>query len=256
MLDPRVPRAGRVQRGPARRRVLRRPGPGADRGHPRGRCRRRPGRSRVAKQARAAEAAGCDLVVAQGVRGGRASARRGARGCCRCSTRCSTRSSCRSSPPAGSGGPARRRGGAGRGRVGRARRHALHRRGGERRAPGYKDAARARRPLPTDAVLTARVQRGRDPVETTQRVLASCSGRRRRRCPKRRAGEGPPRRDAPHAGASFRLDPPTAGSSGALEAMSLYAGQSVGGVTASSRRPPRSSPSSAGLTGVLAALQG
>jgi NAD(P)H-dependent flavin oxidoreductase YrpB (nitropropane dioxygenase family) len=91
----------------------------------------------------------------------------------------------------------------------------------------YKQAlVRARA---TDAVLTRCFSAG-DPVETTQRVLGACL-----RAAEAFAGEsagevvlGGARLPVPRFGSL----PPTEGSSGVLEAMAQYAGQSVGGITA------------------------
>ena len=80
-----------------------------------------------------------------------------------------------------------------------------------------------------DAVLTRAFSVG-DPAESTQRVLASCLAAAQA-LPGETAGEvvlGGMRLPVPRFGSI----PPTEGSSGAVEAMSLYAGQSVGGVTA------------------------
>jgi nitronate monooxygenase len=80
-----------------------------------------------------------------------------------------------------------------------------------------------------DAVLTRAFSAG-DPVETTQRVLASALDAAHALASET-AGEvvlGGMRLPVPRFGSI----PPTEGSTGAIEAMSLYAGQSVGGVTA------------------------
>jgi nitronate monooxygenase len=79
-----------------------------------------------------------------------------------------------------------------------------------------------------DAVLTRAFSAG-DPVETTQRVLASAL-QAARALSAETAGEvvlGGMRLPVPRFGSI----PPTEGSTGAIEAMSLYAGQSVGAVT-------------------------
>jgi nitronate monooxygenase len=93
--------------------------------------------------------------------------------------------------------------------------------------PVYKDALV--RATAHDAVLTRAFSVG-DPAETTQRVLASCVAAAEA-LHEETAGEvvlGGMRLPVPRFGSI----PPTAGSTGALEAMSLYAGQSVGGVRA------------------------
>jgi NAD(P)H-dependent flavin oxidoreductase YrpB (nitropropane dioxygenase family) len=80
-----------------------------------------------------------------------------------------------------------------------------------------------------DAILTKAFSVG-DPVVTTQRVLASCV-EAADKLQTENAGEavlGGMRLPVPRFGSI----PPTRGSSGAIEAMSLYAGQSVGAVTA------------------------
>jgi nitronate monooxygenase len=80
-----------------------------------------------------------------------------------------------------------------------------------------------------DAVLTRAFSVG-DPVETTQRVLVSAL-RHAEALDRDTAGEvvlGGMRLPV----ARFGSIPPTEGSTGAIEAMSLYAGQSVGAVTA------------------------
>jgi len=80
-----------------------------------------------------------------------------------------------------------------------------------------------------DAVLTRAFSVG-DPVETTQRVLVSAL-RNAGTLDRETAGEvvlGGMRLPVPRFGSI----PPTEGSTGAIEAMSLYAGQSVGGVKA------------------------
>jgi len=79
-----------------------------------------------------------------------------------------------------------------------------------------------------DAVLTNRFSVG-DPAETTQRVLASCI-EAANSLTTETAGEvvlGGMRLPVPRFGSI----PPTEGSTGAIEAMSLYAGQSVHGIT-------------------------
>ena len=79
-----------------------------------------------------------------------------------------------------------------------------------------------------DAVLTRAFSAG-DPVETTQRVLRSAL-RAAEAFPGESAGEvvlGGARVPVPRFGSHA----PTEGSSGAIEAMALYAGQSAGGVT-------------------------
>ena len=76
-----------------------------------------------------------------------------------------------------------------------------------------------------DAVLTRAFSVG-DPVETTQRVLVSAL-RNAETLGRETAGEvvlGGMRLPVPRFGSI----PPTEGSTGAIEAMSLYAGQSVG----------------------------
>ena len=80
-----------------------------------------------------------------------------------------------------------------------------------------------------DAVLTRAFSVG-DPVETTQRVLVRAL-RNAESLERETAGEvvlGGMRLPVPRFGSI----PPTEGSTGAIEAMSLYAGQSVGGVKA------------------------
>ena len=92
--------------------------------------------------------------------------------------------------------------------------------------PSYKDALVGARAA--DAVLTSSFSVG-DPVETTQRVLAGCV-EAATVLEAESAGEvvlGGARIPVPRFGSL----PPTEGSSGALSAMALYAGQSVGGVT-------------------------
>jgi nitronate monooxygenase len=92
--------------------------------------------------------------------------------------------------------------------------------------PRYKQAlvaAGAR-----DAVLTRSFSAG-DPAETTQRVLRSAL-RAAEAFPGESPGEvvlGGARVTVPR----FSSHPPTEGSSGAIDAMALYAGQSAGGVT-------------------------
>jgi NAD(P)H-dependent flavin oxidoreductase YrpB (nitropropane dioxygenase family) len=91
----------------------------------------------------------------------------------------------------------------------------------------YKEALVAANGV--DAVLTRAFSVG-DPVETTQRVLASAL-RNAETLGRETIGEvvlGGMRLPVPRLGSI----PPTEGSSGAIEAMALYAGQSVGAVTA------------------------
>ena len=93
--------------------------------------------------------------------------------------------------------------------------------------PAYKRALVAA--SAADAVRTREFSVG-DPVETTQRVLRSCLAAATE-LGREQAGEvvlGGARLPVPRFGSL----PPTEGSSGAIEAMCLYAGQSVGGVTA------------------------
>lgn len=83
--------------------------------------------------------------------------------------------------------------------------------------------------VPEDTVLTRSFSVG-DPVETTQRVLRS-SLDAAHELEREHAGEvviGDQRIPVPR----FASLPPTEGSAGALEAMALYAGQSVGGIQA------------------------
>lgn len=91
----------------------------------------------------------------------------------------------------------------------------------------YKQALVAA--VPHDAVVTRSFSVG-DPVETTQRVLRS-SLAAAHELAHEQAGEvaiGGERIPVPR----FASLPPTEGSSGAVEAMALYAGQSVGGIEA------------------------
>jgi nitronate monooxygenase len=93
--------------------------------------------------------------------------------------------------------------------------------------PDYKRALVATEPA--DAVLTHAFSAG-DPIESTQRVLRSAL-LAAETLDQATAGEvviGGERLPVPRFGSL----PPTEGSSGALEAMAVYAGQSVGGVTA------------------------
>jgi NAD(P)H-dependent flavin oxidoreductase YrpB (nitropropane dioxygenase family) len=177
------------------------------------------------EQARAAEAAGCDLLVAQGVEAG--GHPRGELGLLPLLDAVLDAVELPVVAAGGIGGPravaAALAAGASAVRVGTrfiaATESAAH--------PVYKDALV--RATAHDAVLTRAFSVG-DPVETTQRVLASCLTAAEA-LPEQTAGEvvlGGMRLPVPRFGSI----PPTAGSTGALEAMSLYAGQSVGGVRA------------------------
>ncbi|HYF25763.1 MAG TPA: nitronate monooxygenase [Baekduia sp.] len=176
-----------------------------------------------AEEARAAQDAGCDLVVAQGVEAG--GHPRGELGLLALLDEVLGAVDVPVVAAGGIGGPrgvaAALAAGAAGVRAGTrfiaAEESAAHR--------SYKEAlvaARAR-----DAVLTRRFCAG-DPVETTQRVLRS-SLDAAERLDVETAGElvvGGMRLPAPRFGSL----PPTEGSSGALDAMPLYAGQSVEGV--------------------------
>lgn len=178
-----------------------------------------------AEQARAAEAAGCDLVVVQGVEAGGHPA--GELGLLPLLDEVLDAVTV---PVVAAGGIGSARGvaavlaaGAAAARVGTrfiaAVESAAH--------PRYKEALVAARAA--DAVLTRAFSVG-DPVETTQRVLVSAL-RNAESLGRERAGEvvlGGMRLPVPRFGSI----PPTEGSTGAIEAMSLYAGQSVGAVTA------------------------
>jgi NAD(P)H-dependent flavin oxidoreductase YrpB (nitropropane dioxygenase family) len=174
------------------------------------------------EQAKAAEAAGCDLVVAQGVEAG--GHPRGELGLLPLLDTVLDAVQLPVVAAGGIGGPrAALAAGASAVRVGTrfiaAAESAAH--------PVYKEALV--RATAHDAVLTRAFSVG-DPVETTQRVLASCLTAAEA-LPEQTAGEvvlGGMRLPVPRFGSV----PPTAGSTGALEAMSLYAGQSVGGVRA------------------------
>jgi nitronate monooxygenase len=177
------------------------------------------------EQARAAEAAGCDLIVVQGVEaGGHPTGELGLL------PLLDEVLDAVAVPVVAAGGIGSARGvaavlaaGASAVRVGTrfiaAVESAAHSR--------YKAALVAARAA--DAVLTRAFSVG-DPVETTQRVLLSAL-RNAESLERERAGEvvlGGMRLPVPRFGSI----PPTEGSTGAIEAMSLYAGQSVGAVTA------------------------
>ena len=186
------------------------------------------GRSRPANEARAAEAAGCEFVVAKGWESGGRKRMEGP-------TLLPLLDEVRGAvvvPVVAAGGIASARGvaavfAAGAGPCASAR--GSSRPPSPRRTPS--GCRRCSRPAPTDAVVSHGVQRRACPSPGPHRVLRS-SLVRRRGADRRPGGRECGSAGAEIAVARFGPQPPRRESTGAIRAMAFYAGQSAGAVRA------------------------